>query len=59
MHKVSDIHKVLLILVGMTSLFLRERKREMKTIILYWSNLCVSCPSIFKCEAQRKSLSSN
>lgn len=58
MHKVSDIHKVLLILVGMTLLFLKERKKENEDL-LYWSNLCVSCPSIFKCEAQLKSLSSN
>lgn len=58
MHKVSDIHKVLLILVGMTLLFLKERKKENEDL-LYWSNLCVSCTSIFKCEAQLKSLSSN
>lgn len=58
MHKVSDIHKVLLILVGMTLLFLKERKKENEDL-LYWSNLYISCPSIFKCEAQLKSSSSN
>lgn len=53
MHKVSDIHRLLLILVGMTLLFLKARKKENEDL-LYWSNLCVSRSSIFKCEAQLK-----
>lgn len=33
MHKVSDIHKVLLILVGMTLLFLKARKKENEDLL--------------------------